>query len=161
MGARFRLKASFDVSGYPPAMQVILNAMKTYGIILADNGSDWYVSGAPDERWDNDMLHLLDDLTGNNFEAVDTSRLMVNYNSGATGYTISGNAGVGGVTLSYTDGTAKTVTSSGNGNYSLPVSHNWSGTVTPYTCLFHVHSHQQELQQRHHESNRAKLHRCT
>jgi hypothetical protein len=59
--------------------------MKTYGIILADNGSNWYVSGAPDPRWNNDMLHLLDDLTGNDFEAVDTSTLMVDYNSGATG----------------------------------------------------------------------------
>jgi hypothetical protein len=61
-------------------MQVILNAMKTYGIILADNGSDWYVSGAPDPRWDNDMLHLLDDLSGDDFEAVNTAVLMVNYN---------------------------------------------------------------------------------
>ena len=85
MGARFRLKASYNISGYPPAMQIILQAMKTYGIILADNGSNWYVSGAPDERWDNDMLHLLDDLTGNDFEAVDTSRLMVDYNSGEAG----------------------------------------------------------------------------
>lgn len=82
MGARFRLKASYNISGYPPAMQVILQAMKTYGIILADNGSNWYVSGAPDPRWDNDMLHLLDDLTGNDFEAVDTSGLMMDVNSG-------------------------------------------------------------------------------
>jgi microcompartment protein CcmK/EutM len=51
------------------------------------------VSGAPDEHWDNDMLHLFDDLTGNNFEAVDTSGLMVNYDSGAAGSIISGNAG--------------------------------------------------------------------
>jgi hypothetical protein len=65
-------------------MQVILRAMKTYGIILADNGSNWYISGAPDERWNNDMLHLLDNLTGNDFEAVDTSGLMVNPDSGAT-----------------------------------------------------------------------------
>ena len=57
-------------------------AMKTYGIVLADNGSNWYVSGSPDERWDNDMLHLLDELTGNDFEAVDTSVLMVDPNSG-------------------------------------------------------------------------------
>ncbi|MEW6242346.1 MAG: hypothetical protein AB1564_16205, partial [Chloroflexota bacterium] len=81
---RFRLKASYDISGFPPEMQVILQAMKTYGIILADNGSDWYVSGVPDERWDNDMLHLLDVLTGNDFEAVDTSSLMMNYDSGQT-----------------------------------------------------------------------------
>jgi len=82
MGARFRLKESYDISGYPPQMQVILRAMKEYGIILADNGSDWYVSGAPDKRWNNDMLHLLDDLTGDDFEAVDQSSLMINPNSG-------------------------------------------------------------------------------
>lgn len=84
MGACFRLKASYDISGFPPEMQVILRAMKTYGIILADNGSNWYVSGAPDERWDNDMLHLLDVLTGDDFEAVDTSVLMLDVNSGET-----------------------------------------------------------------------------
>ncbi len=82
MGARFRLKADYDISGFPIEMQVILQAMKTYGIILADNGSNWYVSGAPDERWDNDMLHLLDVLTGRDFEAVDASALMVDINSG-------------------------------------------------------------------------------
>src|SRR5687768_3861918 len=81
MGARFRFKAAYDISGFPPEMQVILQAMKTYGIMLADNGSNWYVSGTPDERWDNDMLHLLDVLTGNDFEAVDTSVLMVDPNS--------------------------------------------------------------------------------
>ena len=84
MGARFRLKADHNISDFPREMQVILQAMKTYGIILADNGSNWYVSGAPDERWDNDMLHLLDVLNGNNFEAVDTSLLMVDANSGET-----------------------------------------------------------------------------
>ena len=82
MGARFRLKADYDISSFPPEMQILLQAMKTYGIVLADNGSNWYVSGAPDERWDNDMLHLLDVLTGNDFEAVDTSVWMVDANSG-------------------------------------------------------------------------------
>jgi hypothetical protein len=82
MGARFRLKASFDISSFPPEMQVLLIAMQRYGIILADNGSDWYVSGAPDPRWNNDMLHLLDVLTGDNFEAVDESGLMIDPNSG-------------------------------------------------------------------------------
>jgi hypothetical protein len=84
MGARFRLKADYDISDFPPEMKVILQAMKTYGIILADNGSNWYVSGAPDELWDNDMLHLLDVLTGNDFVAVDTSVLMVDVDSGET-----------------------------------------------------------------------------
>lgn len=82
MGARFRLKAEFDISSFPQEMHVILQAMKTYGIILADNGSNWYVSGVPDERWDNDMLHQLDLLTGNDFEAVDASGLMMDINSG-------------------------------------------------------------------------------
>ena len=82
MGARFRLKASYDISRYPAELQVILQAMKTYGIILADNGSPWYVSGSPSSSWNDDMLHLLDDLTGADFEAVDTSRLMVDPNSG-------------------------------------------------------------------------------
>ena len=56
--------------------------MKTYGIILADNGSAWYVSGVPDERWDNDILHNIDSLMGSDFEAVDVSSLMVDPNSG-------------------------------------------------------------------------------
>ncbi|MCK6566300.1 hypothetical protein FBQ83_01395 [Chloroflexi bacterium CFX5] len=83
MGARFRLKAGYDISGFPTEMQILLQAFKTYGIVLADNGSNWYVSGAPDERWDNDMLHLLDVLTGDDFEAVDTSGLMADADSGA------------------------------------------------------------------------------
>ena len=83
MGARFRLKASFDITAYPQELRVILQAMKTYGIILADNGSNLYISGSPDPRWDNDMLHLLDKITGKNFEAVDESSLMIDPNSGA------------------------------------------------------------------------------
>ncbi|HPH96010.1 MAG TPA: hypothetical protein PKW33_04885 [Anaerolineaceae bacterium] len=82
MGQRFRLKASFDISGYAPQIQVILQAMKTYGIILADNGSSWYISGVPDERWDNDLLHTMDDITGDDFEAVDVSSLMISPDSG-------------------------------------------------------------------------------
>jgi hypothetical protein len=75
-GARFRLKANYDISGFSPEAQVILQAMKTYGIVNSDNGAPWFVSGAPDENWDNDILHELDVLTGSNFEAVDTSDLM-------------------------------------------------------------------------------------
>lgn len=82
MGQRFRLKASFDIRPYEPQVQVILQAMKTYGIILADNGSAWYVSGVPDERWNNDILHNIDTLKGSDFEAVDVSSLMVDPNSG-------------------------------------------------------------------------------
>jgi hypothetical protein len=82
LGARFRLKAGFDISGYPQQMRVLLRAMKTYGTILADNGSSWYMTGVPDERWNNEMLHLLDEITGADFEAVDASGLMVSPNSG-------------------------------------------------------------------------------
>jgi len=70
MGMRVRLKASFNISGYSPAMQVILRAMKKYGMILADNGSSWYVSGAPDPRWNDDELHTLSAIQGSNFEVV-------------------------------------------------------------------------------------------
>lgn len=70
MGMRVRLKASFDVSGFPPHVQVILRALKKYGMILADNGSDWYVSGAPDPRWDDDALSTLSRVRGSDFEVV-------------------------------------------------------------------------------------------
>ena len=82
MGQRFRLRADFDISGFSPNVQVILQAMKTYGIILADNGSAWFISGAPDERWNNDLLHQLSQVHGEDFEAVDVSGLMVDPNSG-------------------------------------------------------------------------------
>jgi hypothetical protein len=70
MGMRVRLKASFNISGFSPSMQVILRAMKKYGMILADNGSSWYVSGAPDPRWSDDELHTLSAIKGSNFEVV-------------------------------------------------------------------------------------------
>jgi hypothetical protein len=82
MGQRFRLKAGFDISGYSTDVRVILTAMKRYGIILADNGSPWYISGAPDERWDNDMLRELKEIPGSAFEAVDTSGMMIDPGSG-------------------------------------------------------------------------------
>jgi hypothetical protein len=70
MGMRVRLKASFDISGLSPAMQVILRALKKYGMLLADNGSDWYVSGAPDMRWSDDELNTLKSVKGSDFEVV-------------------------------------------------------------------------------------------
>jgi len=82
MGQRFRLEAGFDISGYSPQVQVILRAFKEFGIILADNGSSWYISGAPDPRWDNDILHELKQIPGGAFEAVDVSSLMVDPDSG-------------------------------------------------------------------------------
>jgi hypothetical protein len=82
MGARFRLRAGFNISGFSAANQVILVALKKYGMMLADNGSAWYVSGAPDSRWDNDDLHNLGLLHGSDFEAVDVAGLMIDPNSG-------------------------------------------------------------------------------
>jgi hypothetical protein len=83
MGQRFRLRADFDISGLAPEVQVILQALKTYGMILADNGTSWYISGAPDEGWDNDTLvEELAQVIGSDFEAVDTSSLMVSPDSG-------------------------------------------------------------------------------
>ena len=82
MGQRFRLRAEFNISGYSPHAQVILRALKKYGMILADNGSSWYISGAPHPNWDNDVLHELDDVIGSDFEAVNVSSLMVSPNSG-------------------------------------------------------------------------------
>lgn len=94
MGQRFRLKANFDISGFSQQMQVILRAMKKYGLILADNGSDWYVSGTADDRWDNDMLVAgFNQLKGSDFEAVDVSSLMVNRDSGQVKQTEQKNAG--------------------------------------------------------------------
>jgi hypothetical protein len=75
MGERLRLKAGVDVSGLPRQARVIAKALKRYGLIVADNGSDWYVSGAPDAGWDNDQLHALGRLTGRDFEVVDTRPL--------------------------------------------------------------------------------------
>ena len=82
MGQRFRLRADFDVSGFSPENQVILQALKVYGMMLADNGSGWCLFGFPDERWDNDDLRELRQVKGSEFEAVDVSSLMVDPDSG-------------------------------------------------------------------------------
>ena len=83
MGQRLRLKASVDISKLPLQARVVAQTLKTYGAIVADNGSSWYVSGAPDSRWDNDQLQALGQLTGADFEAVDVSGLQASSNSGA------------------------------------------------------------------------------
>ena len=75
MGLRVRLKASFDISKYGKQSRVVLQALKTYGMILADNGSNWYISGASDRRYNDDDLHQLGRIKGSDFEVVDTSGL--------------------------------------------------------------------------------------
>jgi hypothetical protein len=82
MGQRFRLRASFNMSSYPADAQVILRALQKYGMFVADNGSAWYISGAPDSRWNNDDLGTLRGVVGSDFEAVDDSTFMVNANTG-------------------------------------------------------------------------------
>ncbi|MCC6489563.1 MAG: hypothetical protein IT364_18845 [Candidatus Hydrogenedentes bacterium] len=77
MGMRVRLKADFDISDFSESNQVILRAMKKYGMLLADNGSDWYVSGAPDARWDDDDLSELKSLVGDDFEVVQMGSAVV------------------------------------------------------------------------------------
>ncbi len=82
MGQRFRLGAGFDISGYSPQIQVILQAFKEYGLVLADNGAPWYISGAPSPDWNNDVLRELKTVPGSAFEAVDVSSLMFDPDSG-------------------------------------------------------------------------------
>jgi hypothetical protein len=70
---RVRLKASVDTSGYSPQARTIAEALKRFGMILADNGSPWYITGMSDPRFDDDVLHQLDDITGRDLEVVDTA----------------------------------------------------------------------------------------
>jgi hypothetical protein len=75
MGLRVRLKASFDVRPFPRQARIVLVALKRYGMLLADNGSNWYISGAPSPSWSNEQLHTLGRVTGSDFEVVDASSL--------------------------------------------------------------------------------------
>lgn len=70
MGMRVRLKASVDISGFPPNERVILACLKKYGMIVADNGGDWFLSGAPDARWNNEELGALKRIHGSDFEVI-------------------------------------------------------------------------------------------
>ena len=127
MGARFRLRADYDISSFSATNQVILKALKKYGMMVADNGSSWFLTGTTDTRWDDNDLHNLGLLTGSDFEAVDVSGLMVDPNSGqalqtaATTVTVSPIAAsiqVGATqqfTATVTNGTSQSVTWSVNG----------------------------------------------
>jgi hypothetical protein len=76
MGLRLRLKSSFDTSRFPHQVQAILKALKTYGLIVADNGGNWFITGAPDPRWNDDNLHTLRKVLGRDLEAVDTGPIV-------------------------------------------------------------------------------------
>jgi hypothetical protein len=75
MGLRVRLRADYPIASFPGQARIVLLGLKRYGMILADNGGDWYVSGAPSAHWNNDALHTLDRVKGSAFEVVDTSSL--------------------------------------------------------------------------------------
>ncbi|TMJ95011.1 MAG: hypothetical protein E6G67_08130 [Actinobacteria bacterium] len=75
MGLRLRLKGSYPIDTFPPQARVVLRALKRYGMIVADNGSSWYISGAPDAGWDNDQLHTLGRVKGTAFVVVNTKGL--------------------------------------------------------------------------------------
>ncbi len=102
MGERFRLKASFDISGFSPTNRIILQALKDYGMIVADNGSSWFLSGAPSSRWSDDDLHALTGILGSSFEAVDLTPAIASLDhaggpaSGAVPLTIHGHGFSGG-----------------------------------------------------------------
>ena len=140
MGQRFRLKAGFDISGFSAQNQVILKALKKYGMILADNGSSWFICGAPDSRWNNDDLHELHNVKGSDFEAVDESSSMINPNSGAakqsvTPATITVTSPDGGE--KWTAGTTQSVTWSSTGSvanvkieYSTDNGTGWSTIIS-------------------------------
>jgi hypothetical protein len=81
MGLRFRLRADYDISGFSKTNQVILTALKRYGMFLADNGAAWFLSGAPDPRWNDDDLHQLTKVKGRDFEAVNETSLVSNRDS--------------------------------------------------------------------------------
>ena len=83
MGARFRLKASYPISSFSAQAQVVLRAMKTYGLVLADNGSPWFFQGTSDTRWSSTLVSDLGAVPASAFEAVDTAPLMISTSSGA------------------------------------------------------------------------------
>jgi Ca2+-binding RTX toxin-like protein len=87
-----RLRSDFQMpDDASPEVQVIINTLKAYGLILADNGSDWYISGAPDERWNNDALHVLGEVRGGDFQVVDNSKIGVVFAGGSGRDVIDGN----------------------------------------------------------------------
>ena len=86
MGARFRLKASFDGGGFSPAARVVIHAMKRYGLIVADNGSDWYFQGEVNPHWTNDLMDELKSIPAGSFVAVNEGGCRVSPDSAAFVY---------------------------------------------------------------------------
>jgi hypothetical protein len=99
MGAWLRLKSTVDPARFGPQARVVVRALQEHGAIVADNGSSWYVSGAPDDRWDNNDLHGLGALHGSDFEFVDASSLVTDPDSGRIGTSPARSDVVGGLTI--------------------------------------------------------------
>jgi hypothetical protein len=160
MGMRMRLKSNFDISGFSAKNQVILTAMKKYGLIVADNGSAMYLSGAPDSRWDNDDLHDLGQVSASAFEVVQMNPIYTaaNVPQGAlptvSSFTASASSVAAGtaVTLSWTvssdtyviissvgavRGTSATVTPSATTTYTLYATNQFGRTTA--TAMVTVH----------------------
>ena len=118
MGVRFRLRADFDISSFSPANQIILRALKKYGMMIADNGSPWFLSGAPDARWNNDELHDLGRIHGSDFQVVDVSGLIISPDSGqarqTAAVTVSVTPASASVEVSKTQAFSATVSNSSN-----------------------------------------------
>jgi hypothetical protein len=157
MGMRLRLKASFDISGFSPTNQVILKALQQYGAIMADNGSNMFISGAPDSRWDNDDLHNLTSVTAADFEVVQLGTVITaaNVPQGASpvisSFTTSASSVAAGtpVTLNWsvtgasylivtpevgaTRGTSVTVTPSATTTYTLVATNQYGRTTQQVT----------------------------
>src|SRR5262249_24404279 len=161
MGMKMRLKSSFNISGFSPQNQVILQALKKYGIIMADNGSSMYLSGAPDDRWNNDDLHKLSSLKASDFEVVQMgtvytqsnvprrsatqiSSFTASPNSISAGQTVALNWNVSGVsyliispTVAAVRGTSVTVTPSQTTTYTLYATGPFGRTQATATVSVH------------------------
>ena len=156
MGMRLRLKANFDTSGFSTNVKVILTAMKKYGLIMADNGSAMYISGAPDSRWDNDDLHNLSLVPASAFEVVQmdpvytASTVPQGAAPGIASFTATASAGSGSsVTLSWSvnnasyviispgagavRGTSVTVTPAQSTTYTLYATNQYGRTTATVT----------------------------
>jgi len=110
MGTRFRLKASYDISGLGPQAQVVAQALKIYGAILTDNGASWHLQGVPDTRFDDADLHSLTQIPGSAFEAVDESGLEISSTSGQVAGSGSAAGGGPAITITPSSGSGATQT---------------------------------------------------
>ncbi len=110
MGTRFRLKANYDISAFTPQAKVVAQALKTYGAILTDNGASWHLNGVSDPGFDDNDLHMLTQIPGSAFEAVDESSLEISAGSGDVATVAAATANSIAVEPSYGDGAAQTFT---------------------------------------------------